>query len=79
MLESVILWKVKTNWNIISLLNTSKAKMENIYIFIVSSLNVFKKIIRHLTCYEIYVCFQTQILFMHSSNKPRLISILYIV
>jgi hypothetical protein len=35
MLESENMWKVKTHWNILGLLKTSKATMENIYVCIV--------------------------------------------
>jgi hypothetical protein len=38
MLESENLWKVKTNWNILGLLKTSKATMDIIYICIVIEL-----------------------------------------
>jgi len=79
MLESGNLLKVKTKWNILGLLKINKTTMENIYIWIVPSLNICKEIIGHLACYKIYVWCQTQILFMHSWNKPKLIWILHIV
>jgi hypothetical protein len=44
-----------------------------------AELDMYKEIIRHLACYEIYVSCQPHILFMHLSNKAELISSLYIV
>jgi len=79
MLESGNLSKVKIKWSILGLLMIDKATMENIYIFIVLSFKMCKKIIRCFACYKIYAWCQTQILFMHSWIKPRNISRLDIV
>jgi hypothetical protein len=77
MLESRNLSKVKTKWNILGLLKTNKTTLENIYICIVLSLNLCKEIIRHLACYEIYVWFQTHIVYALVKQAKNYIKIRY--